>query len=513
MCPNNAPKEDIISRLLRVNLVHSTNDNYFPSFHSKLSKAKKLRAFICTAPSIPIYDMETFFNKFSCLRMLDLSSSVIEELPSSIGKLIHLRYLNLSNSPLAALPYSITGLYNLQSLILKNCFRLGALPREMMKLIKLRHLIICNSGTDKWSLRNLPMPRLEAVRGIGNEFYANSTHRSVCSFPCLEDLSILRLENLVEWHEYISSSSSSADAAASNLPCLKYLRVKFCRKLTVIPTRLPSLQELELEHVNGECISSVVESNLTSLTSVRIRDCKELVFLPQGLLRRNMVLLYLGLSYCERFQGFSIDQVVEEEEELQQLPNSSICILSFYNCNALISLPHSQGFNSLSDLRIIGSASFKSIPVGIERLCKLEALAIGMFSEELDYFPLPAPDIDGQGNVVRPYFPALRSLIVLGWSKLKSLPDHIQYLTSLKTLWIQHFPSVVALPDWLGKMTSLQELKVKDCRKLKHLPSQEQMLHLTSSLRKIDFKNCKLLKDRCRVRGEEYHKISHTTKI
>lgn len=90
--------------------------------------------------------MERFL-KWSLLRVLDLSSTAILELPSSISDLKHLRYLNLTYSwRMQNLPDSVCDLYYLQSLNLGRCFILNdfdnfvALPRHLGKLINLKTL-------------------------------------------------------------------------------------------------------------------------------------------------------------------------------------------------------------------------------------------------------------------------------------------------------------------------------------------------------------------------------------
>ncbi|RZC47721.1 hypothetical protein C5167_040662 [Papaver somniferum] len=453
----------------------------------ELSKVKKLRTFISTTPEFidNTYAMQIFMN-FSHIRVLDLSCNAITELPPSIAKLKHLRYLNLSNSRLSKLPNSITTLYHLQSLILKNCFELKDLPRGMKKLINLRHLIICKSQANAWIP---PMPR------------------EVSSFRSLEELSLIGMPNLLEWSDHMSSPSSASSSFPSSFPRLERLEIKACHKLTIMPNRFPFLKVLKLEHCNGEPVSSLVDSNLTSLTSVDIAFCKELVFLPRGLLRGNNMLQSLEVSNCEMFQGFNPDQELDEEGQSRLLPNNSLDSLSLFNCPALVSWPDLRGFNSLWVLGINVCKRQKSIPNGIEHLPKLVILGIGGFSEELESSPFPAFNNE-EGTLQRHYFPSLRTLYIYGWSKLKCLPDQIQYLTSLQYLLIYNFDSLEALPEWLGNLASLRYLSIWKCENLKYMPSAEQMQRLTS-LQQLEIHFCPLLVDRCIEGGEEYSKISH----
>ncbi|XP_050120251.1 putative disease resistance protein RGA3 [Malus sylvestris] len=87
----------------------------------------------CEVPS-------NIFERFRGLRMLNLSVTGIEELPSSIGKLKRLRYLNISWTMIKELPKSIGKLYNLQTLRIMSNTDIKTFPREMENLINLRHV-------------------------------------------------------------------------------------------------------------------------------------------------------------------------------------------------------------------------------------------------------------------------------------------------------------------------------------------------------------------------------------
>ncbi|KAI3959945.1 hypothetical protein MKX01_030236 [Papaver californicum] len=299
-------------------------------------------------------------------------------------------------------------------------------PNNMLPNLVFVVLLNCSKCEYLPQLGSLPLLKvlkivgLGGVKTIGSEFYG-SNNSKVPSFPSLEELSLIGMPNLLEWSDHISSSPSSDSSSPCSFPRLERLEVKACHKLTLMPIRFPFLKVLKLEHCNGEPVSSLVESNLTSLTSVDIAFCKELLFLPRGLLRGNNMLQSLEVSNCEMFQGFNPDQ---DEEPSELLPNNSLDSLSLFNCPALVSWPDLRGFNSLWVLGINVCKRQKSIPNGIEHLPKLVILGIGGFSEELESSPFPA------FNNLRPrhYFPSLRTLYIYGWSKLKCLPDQIQYL-------------------------------------------------------------------------------------
>ncbi|KAJ6329835.1 hypothetical protein OIU76_008626 [Salix suchowensis] len=102
---------------------------------------------------------ESICREFRRLRVLVLSDWGIEEVPPLIEKLKHLKYLDLSNNEMEALPNSVTNLVNLQVLKLNGCIYLKELPRDINKLINLRHLDV-GCSVDYDSCRSLEyMPR------------------------------------------------------------------------------------------------------------------------------------------------------------------------------------------------------------------------------------------------------------------------------------------------------------------------------------------------------------------
>ncbi|KAM3745353.1 hypothetical protein ACB098_06G120200 [Castanea mollissima] len=77
------------------------------------------------------------------LRVLDLSGSCFEVLPSSIGTMKHLRLLDLSNNcRIHKLPDSIFKLQNMQTLELHLCEKLEESPKDIRYLIKLRKFLM-----------------------------------------------------------------------------------------------------------------------------------------------------------------------------------------------------------------------------------------------------------------------------------------------------------------------------------------------------------------------------------
>lgn len=104
---------------------------------------------------------DTIFKRFPHIRVLDLTGSKLQCIPSCIGDLIHLRLVDLDQTDISCLPESIGCLQNLQILNLQRCGALHSLPLAITKLRNLRRLGL--NGT----------PINEVPKGIGKLKFLN----------------------------------------------------------------------------------------------------------------------------------------------------------------------------------------------------------------------------------------------------------------------------------------------------------------------------------------------------
>ncbi|KAK9159941.1 hypothetical protein Syun_006282 [Stephania yunnanensis] len=290
------------------------------------------------------------------------------------------------------------------------------------------------------------------------------------------------------------SSSSSSSSLSSSSWCVESLSLQNC----------PSILRLQLR-------------GFTQLRSLRISSCKALETCPHP----SSSLKYLNISNCPQFQGF----LSSNEEQIGSPPppppsssSSSWCVesLSLYDCPSILRL-QLHGFTQLQELTVWGCRGLQSLE-GLQSLRNIRSLSIGQFSEELDHFPfLDAITGMEMANLIS----SLRSLSISGWSRLKSLPEQIQYLSRLEFLNINDFDGMTDLPEWFGKLTSLETLTIWGCKNLMHLPSANEMQKLTS-LRTLTIRRCPLLKERCKPPkkrcglgsgSSEWHKIPRITKV
>ncbi|KAI3840448.1 hypothetical protein MKW92_020109 [Papaver armeniacum] len=260
--------------------------------------------------------------------------------------------------------------------------------------------------------------------------------------------------------------------------------ISACPKLSTTPTEFPSLKKLKF--------------------SIELINRPEFKSLPLNLFRGgNNVLQTLRISSCDAFVGFFGDD--EENQHYQLSNNNFLSVIEIWSCPSLTVLPADfRGLTCLTYLSIKECRSLKSLPDGIQYLPALQKLIIGGFSEELILFPFPAPtQLDSEQ-----YFISLCELTICGWPTLVVLPDQLQHLTSLHRLKISDFSCLISLPECFGELSSLQTLDIENCSTLEYLPSEEQMLRMTS-LQNLNIRNCPLLLERCRSGNEEWHKIAH----
>ncbi|KAM7493883.1 hypothetical protein LguiB_028492 [Lonicera macranthoides] len=267
--------------------------------------------------------LDTLIKTFKCLRLLDLSGSEFQELPSSVGGLTHLRYLSVSrNDDIQALPNTICQLVNLQTLCLSGCVMLQDLPRDFGNL---------------WSLRNLYLtsqvacfPETGLVEGLSSLQYL---WISRCYY----------LESLLE--------------GMQNLSALRHLYIYECPNLTSLPAQsmryLSSLEKLSIWKC--EKLNLLEEGNTKielprGLLSLLLWEIPKLKSLPRGFENAAATIKYIRIENCPCFE--ILPQWLEK------------CI-------------------SLSKLQLEDCMLLESLPLGMPRLAALQELCIVNCSEEL----------------------------------------------------------------------------------------------------------------------------------
>ncbi|GLU14903.1 hypothetical protein SLE2022_314440 [Rubroshorea leprosula] len=308
------------------------------------------------------------------------------------------------------------------------------------------------------NLQNLKIWSMEKVKRMGSKFYLNrsniasSSHGggdTITLFSALKTLRIDNMGSLEEWAEI---------EGVLVFPCLEKLEIRSCPKL-----RTWSMSGFASHHKLSElliynCSSLVAIPNIDgqfSLKTLSIYDCPELVCLPNG------------LDTCTSLQDLWInrcDKIKSLPHQLQHLV--ALKRLSIHNCNRVEAFPEWLGdLSSLVSLSVDSCNKLNRIPEEcLGRLTRLKQLKMGPFYSELEKFP-------GLTSIHH-LSSSLENLELVGWDKLKSLPDQLQHLTALKELKIDSFTRVEALPEWLGNLSSLTSLSIHSWNKLKSIPEE-----------------------------------------
>ncbi|CAN6178367.1 unnamed protein product, partial [Urochloa humidicola] len=107
------------------------------------------------------------------------------------------------------------------------------------------------------------------------------------------------------------------------------------------------------------------------------------------------------------------------------------------------------------------------------------------------------------------HFPTLQELCFFSCSKLTSLPEGIQQLSSLQSLELSWCDSISALPDWLSDISSLKRLTIWNCRSIKSLPPCIQQL---TNLQELSIDRNQELRQWCESE-ENKGKVAHINHI
>ncbi|KAM5577546.1 hypothetical protein ABKV19_008075 [Rosa sericea] len=257
-------------------------------------KSNKLRTILISREDCQMnqHFVKTCISRFKCMRVLDLSGSPLEELPSSIGSLFHLRFLNLSfNSKIKRLPNSISTLLNLESLCLGGCDALEEIPKDIWNLINLRSLVITTQQT------YLP-------KGI----------RRLTSLQSLYFHGCVNLKSLGEEIQFLNNLRTLA-ISRCNLECLPpnmkhmtaldTLGFYGCEKLQVMMRSGEGPQGLRSLIIRNSSLEALppwlIEDSAHTLQSIWLGECHSLTALPE--LIKFRFLEHLLIKECSKLSA------------------------------------------------------------------------------------------------------------------------------------------------------------------------------------------------------------------
>ncbi|KAF5740195.1 putative LRR and NB-ARC domains-containing disease resistance protein [Tripterygium wilfordii] len=340
-------------------------------------------------------------------------------------------------------------------------------------------------------LKELSIDGLDGLETIGPEFFGSDLH-SVEPFRSLETLEI---KNMSEWREW--SHFFGVQQADVRFPNLQRLVLQNCPKLIGnLPSRLPCglthicvedcdalesfpivdsstgrqclLKELEIRN----CYSlKYFDRNFnfpSSLTRLTIVNCRNLVFLPDGLMldvgvndsKSHSHLEYLEISGCPLIPSFPTGKFPAALNELRiggMMRLGSITGEMFHENNVLerVEIWNNdtlRALPSINSMRSLGHLSINNCPA-------------------LESFPKMGLAI-----------PTLRYLAIQNCPNLLSLPKpELSHLPSLRTFIMSNCRGVVSLTEEGGLPPNLTTLQVRDCENLRQ-PMAEWGLRMLSSL-------------------------------
>ncbi|CAD6255044.1 unnamed protein product [Miscanthus lutarioriparius] len=430
------------------------------------------------------------------LRVLRLSFTKIERLPSIITTLRNLEWLDLQGCfELVELPEGIGNLEKLQVLNLKDCMKLGGMPVGIGQLSRLQKLGEANTELEQAVLDGLEPPpgikELEISEYTGRQ-YARWMQNQVggrvqgpAPFPFLKVMRLFDLPNLKNLHGLVE------------LPCLEELNLQDMPSLESISGgpfpllvklemfELPRLGEVlmvaertMLDGEDGGCccnftpqLGQVIQVG-NCLTKLQIYDCPKLEVKPHLPLSLQQMRLWgseLLLQSQGQCQGSSSPPSFSHLKELQ--------------LSDMTGLGSGHGWELLQHMTALESLEISAFP-GVETelpesLWSLTSLRSLKVDECSNIYILP--ELLGELR-------SLQELTIEDCDSLTSLPQSMGQLTSLQLLEINHCDALQQLPDCLGELCSLRKLKITNLPGLTCLP--QSMCCLTTSLQEIKIHVC-----------------------
>ncbi|KAK6776763.1 hypothetical protein RDI58_027764 [Solanum bulbocastanum] len=355
----------------------------------------------------------------------------------------------------------------LEKLLIENC------PELSLETVPIQL-----SSLKRFDVSGSPMVGVEGMKQI-EELHISDCN-SLTSFPFsilpttlkaieISDCQKLKLEQPVGemslFLEVLSLDKCDCidDISPELLPRARNLWVRHCHNLTrfLIPTATESLFICDCENV--EKLS--VACGGAQMTSLEIKDCKKLKWLPERMQELLPSLKHLHLSYCPEIESFPEGGL---PFNLQQLGiNGCLNGRKERHLQRLLCLTELWISHDGSDEEIVAGENWE-LPSSIQRLTIVNLKTLS--SKHLK-------------NLT-----SLQSLQIRNFPNLQSLPESA-LPSSLSQLTIVHCPNLQSLPE-SALPSSLSQLTIDDCPKLQSLP----LKGMPSSLSELYICDCPLLK-------------------
>jgi Leucine-rich repeat (LRR) protein len=442
------------------------------------------------------------------IQALSLIGTKIRLLPTKFLDPSHVKYLNLSQTPIENIPSSISRLMFLQTLVLSYCVRLKKLHPNTTKLTLLQKLDLegcCNLvelprdiGNKMKTLEYLNVSKCPLLtrlpRGMGQlkvlqmllgYIVSNTDGSSMAELHPLVNLHRLSLQNLEKVSDPLDASFASL-SFKTNLESLSlrwnmddYYSIDTTPAYEVIKCLEPHrhLKALEIIGYEGDKLPSwITGPHLRSLVEIKLINLRSCEWPPLALLPCLKIAEISGVETIsgvnDSFYGrkgifpslqkltFSYMQNLEVWEQAQRADMFPRLIeLEFIQCPKLralhMELPSLEKLILWMNNKVLYDQ--KGALQGVAKT--LEHVSIS-FSEEL-----ASSDCEGLQDLGK-----LTNLEICGCDELTCLPQCLQRLLSIRCLTIDNCRKLEVLPDWLENLPSLQIIRLSGCPLLHYIP-------------------------------------------
>ncbi|XP_026657645.2 disease resistance protein ADR1-like [Phoenix dactylifera] len=195
--------------------------------------------------------------------------------------------------------------------------------------------------------------------------------------------------------------------------------------------------------------------NLTSLLSLMIYHCDDLVYWPEAEFRGLNSLKNMVIYGCNKLVGpLRLPLSSSSSGDGELLPNLEV--LNIYQCDGLLELPKLPA--SLRSLLVTNCPKINSLTEGLRHATALESVRI-WFCPSLTSLPVDL------GHLT-----ALKMMSIRGLPGLESFPQGLRQLAALKGMQIINCSKLLSLPEGMQGLTALQDLCISNCPLLSSLP-------------------------------------------